>query len=616
MGVYEEFARDLAAMRERYARDPRRELLRLFLLALEREELVSVGYREDLMLARLGTMPIAPEVKELVHRALVWVWRDEEMHAIYIRGAILKLRNPRLTVQAFVRQAMGALGGWAGSVRQHVPWSKGPISRSVATLVTWAGILGGQVPRDVREHLQYRPFRDFCQFNVDAERTALLCWQRIRELAETQADLPPGLCASFARVCADEDRHGRVFAILAESLDAGDRLVDGVTVESLGRRLGEVGEAFLPRALRGLSVADNPVGSGAPVWVARGDAAADKVPAFRGLLADAGLAAQLGARAARLGKPVGELRVALKPSFMLGYHRKDPSPMTDRVLLEVLVDALRAAGCRDIAVVEGTNVYDRFFRNRSVAEVARYFGIASDRWRLVDLSTEQVPHVYFRGMGQETVGRSWSEADFRITFGKLRSHPIEQALLTLGNLEWVGARCDEFIFLERQAQRETAVMMLVDAFPPHFAVLDAYDNVPDGVLGVMGCPRPRSVRRLYAGADALGVDRVAARHLGITDLRHSRMLHEACSWFGDPGPTTRVIGIDEPISGWRGPCHDDFSALLSFLAHPVYAVGSGRGRLFVPEMDEAAFPPIERASSALRLGRRLVRRLVGLQLRR
>ena len=47
--VYDEFERELAAIRNTCADDPRREMIQLFMMALEREELVSVGYRESLM---------------------------------------------------------------------------------------------------------------------------------------------------------------------------------------------------------------------------------------------------------------------------------------------------------------------------------------------------------------------------------------------------------------------------------------------------------------------------------------------------------------------------------------------------------------------------------------
>ena len=66
--------------------------------------------------------------------------------------------------------------------------------------------------------------------------------------------------------------------------------------------------------------------------------------------------------------------------------------------------------------------------------------------------------------------------------------------------------------------------------------------------------------------------------------------------------------------GWRTPYHSELSTVLSFLAFPVYVLGSGRGALFVPEMDEAAFPPLKREGFLLRAARRAVRRLIGLRL--
>jgi hypothetical protein len=75
-----------------------------------------------------------------------------------------------------------------------------------------------------------------------------------------------------------------------------------------------------------------------------------------------------------------------------------------------------------------------------------------------------------------------------------------------------------------------------------------------------------------------------------------------------------VVGVDEPVSGWRGPYHSELSTMLSFMAYPVYVLGSGRGALFVPQMDEQAFPPLEEEGVLLRAGRRLVRRIIGLQL--
>ena len=610
--VYKNFEQELATWARKYAHSPAEELIVLCLLALEREELVAIGYRENLIRQRLTTMRVSEDIRELIEHALLWVWKDEEMHTIYIRGAIFRLGNWFLRARAFGRQLGGAIAGWSSSIRQHVPWSTAPLSRAAAISLTGIGSLLGKVPEEVHAHLSYGPFRNFCLFNVDAERTAWLCWSRMAEVAAIIPALPPNTVSEFRRVEDDEDRHARIFQILADALNEHDSLVPTETAESLVCKIGEVGEFFLPRRMRKQSIARNPLGSGGQVWSVEGKKAEEKLFRFRKLLDDCQLASRLQSRAEQSGKSLKDLKIAVKPTFMLGYDRRDTSMITDPELLDALAKYLREASCQDIAVIEARNIYDQFFHGRTVREVASYFGIHSLHYRLVDGSEEQIPHSYFRGMAQYSVARTWKDADFRISFGKMRSHPVELVYLTVGNVEWMGGRCDEFIFAERQAQRETAIMMLLDEFPPHFAILDGYASAADGLVGVMGCPRPKHPLRFYAGADALAVDMVAARHLHMRNPRESSILRAACHWFGDPGGHIEVIGCDEPLKAWKDPYHNDLSALLSFLAFPVYVLGSGRGSMFLPPMDETAFPSIRRESPTEWIGRRTMRLLLGL----
>jgi hypothetical protein len=170
--VYEQFEAELANWSSKYSGRPRHQMIRLFLLALEREEIVSVGYREDLIAVHLKALPISEIEREIIRHALLWTWKDEEMHAIYIRGAIFKVGNFFLRGRALFSQLAGALGGWSTSVRQHVRWTDAPLSRAIAKLISWTEFITGKVPHGVRQHLQYRSFRDFCLFNVDAEKTA------------------------------------------------------------------------------------------------------------------------------------------------------------------------------------------------------------------------------------------------------------------------------------------------------------------------------------------------------------------------------------------------------------------------------------------------------------
>ncbi len=371
--IYEQFETELSAWRRADAGRPRRGMIRLLLLALEREEIVSVGYREAMIAHRLDTMPIGPQLRDLIQHALTWAWKDEEMHAIYLRGAILRLGSRSLKARAYFRQVAGAIAGWSSSVQQHVRWRQAPAAWSLAALVVAAGSLTGQVPRDVRRHLRYSPFRDFCLFNVDAELTARLCYDRMLELAAELPELPASLLDDLRRVRDDEDRHVRIFSILAESLDDHDRLLTDLTPDDVARRIGEVGEDFLPRNRR-LSAPAHPLGAGGRVWVVQGNSVHEKRSLFRRLLNDARLEDRVRERERAFGRPAGSLRVAIKPSFMLGYNTRDRSNLTDPELLVDLADHLHSLGCSDVAVVEAPNIYDQFYAGRSVGEVARYFG--------------------------------------------------------------------------------------------------------------------------------------------------------------------------------------------------------------------------------------------------
>jgi rubrerythrin len=611
--VFDEFQVQLVAWEREYAGRSNDHLIRLCLLALEREEIVSIAYREDCIAARLARMPLTEELQRAIRHALLWAWKDEEMHAIYIRGAIFRLGSRTLRVKALGLQIAGAVGGWSSAVMQHLSWRQAPVSRAIASTMTAVGSFMGQVPEDVKKYLNYGPFRDFCLFNVDAEETAALCWKRMAELADDSPVLPAQCREDFRRVQQDEENHRRVFSIIAEALDERDCLRPGESEASLRTKIAEVGEFFLPRIERKQA---NPLGLGGRVWVHEvGDAAkpiskATKRSAFRLYLKQTDLLERLDSRRHTLKKSPAEMKIVVKASFMLGYHYADRSPLTDPDLLEELAGFLDAHGFSDLTVGEGRNLYDRFYGNRSVASVAAYFKLHSPRYRLVDFTEDQVDHQYGRGFGHSTIARSWKDADFRLSFGKLRSHPVELVYLSLGNMEGAGARCDEFIFPERQAHRATAIMMMLNDLPPDFALIDAFEKTPDGILGIIASPQPLNPRRFYGGADSLAVDIVAASHIGLGQPRDSSLLRSAMHWFGDPRAHTTVIGCNVPIAGWRSPYHNEVSSLLSLLAYPVYQFSSGRGSLFLPEMDEAAFPPLTRPSLWTGGSRTFLRRLL------
>jgi hypothetical protein len=332
---------------------------------------------------------------------------------------------------------------------------------------------------------------------------------------------------------------------------------------------------------------------------------------LREIATDAGLPALIAERRdANYGRGV---HVAIKTSFMLGYNWRDRSNVIDVQLVYELASFLREHGCADVTVLEAPTVYDHFYGHRSVEEVARYFGLESPDYRIVDTSTEQIPFEYARGMAQSTISRTWSTADLRIVFSKLRTNPSELAHLSLSSLEGLGERQDQILFPDRQVHYRAAMMMVVDAFEPDFALVDAYEQAADGPFGVMGCHTPAAPLRLYAGRDALAVDSVVLRDTGLPDPFLSPMLRSALHWFGAPPEPEAVHGDVGPIPGFRNPYHNGVSTMLSMAAYPVYVYGSGGGELFVPEMDENAFPPLTRPSAPVRMVRRAAQLAFGIR---
>src|SRR2546428_6701356 len=75
--LYREFEQTLELCSRRFASKPREEMIHLFLLALEREEIVAVGYRENAIARRLPTMEIDDDERELIRHALIWLWKAD-----------------------------------------------------------------------------------------------------------------------------------------------------------------------------------------------------------------------------------------------------------------------------------------------------------------------------------------------------------------------------------------------------------------------------------------------------------------------------------------------------------------------------------------------------------
>jgi len=592
----------LARWRLEFAGRPEAERERLLLLALEREQIVAVAYREEAVAGRVAELDVAAAVRALIRQTLMWIWKDEQLHFEFMRGLLLESGRLTSSLVVYGRAVQGTLSGWTSATATGRQARSAPLRTGAASALIAVAGATHRMPAALARELRYQTFRRYCALNVALEASAEFAYRRLVEVAGSAEER-----VAFDRIRDDEARHAAAFRLLTEALTEDDRLADGVSAGRLAGRLSAISPWFLPAAQRAPGEPRRrSFGSRAPVAVRSGRTDADKAPVLEECLDRAGLAGL--ASAARTA--------AIRVSFMLGYDRADRSNVNDPELVDLLARYLRRHGVADVAVLEAPTVYATLFGNRSVASVAGYFGFGAPSYRIVDIGRDLEECRFDRGFVQKTISGTWLASDLRIVMPKLRTDPTEFAHLSLSTLEGSTGAIDATFYAGRHTDFRSATMMLLDVAPPDFAVVDAWAPVADGPFGVMGCRRPAEVRHVYAGADALSVDEAVLADLGVADPRRAPIVAQAYHWFGLERAPVPVDG-SRPRLGTelRGAHSSAWLRGLGTLSYPVYMYLSNRGELFVPQMDTAAFPPLRRCGPATRSVRWLSQRAFGLRAR-
>ncbi len=594
----------LDGWRSEFAGRPQLERRRLLLLALEREQVVAVAYREEAVAGRVAALEVDDDARACIRQTLVWIWKDEQLHAEFVRGALLRAGGLGPAAVVYGRQVQGALSGWTSATSNHRDPRTAPFRAGAAGLLVAVGAATGQVPPVLRRQLRYQTFRHYCRLNAALEASAELAYRRL-------AEVPAGPMeqTAFARIRDDEARHAAAFRLLAGALGEDDRLTAPLAVADLVAGLGAISTWFVPAHLRpalpnGPERRPRGFGSRQAVVVRHGRAGTDKAGVLEECLDRAGL----GDIAA------GAASAAVRVSFMLGYDRRDRSNVSSPEMVEILARYLRRHGVGDVAVLEAPTVYGNDYAHRSVAEVAAYFGFVSPTYRVVDISQDLEPFTYQRGFAEHAISKTWHEADVRVVMPKLRTAPTDFAHLSLCTLEGTSGRIDDTVYADRQVDYRSATMMVLDVAPPDFSVVDGWEPVADGPFGVMGCHRPARVRYMYAGADALSVDEVVLGDLGVTDPRQAPVLRMAYHWFGLAPASVPVDGQRPDLHGQlRGAHASRWWRALGLLSGPVYVYLSQGGRVFVPAFDTTAFPPRRPVGAGVRAVQWATQRAFGLR---
>ena len=488
-------------------------------------------------------------------------------------------------------QAAGLLAGWSSAIKHHLPPSKAPLrSRLVDGLALGARAIGKLSP-DLRAELAYKTLRDYCWYNVDAEETAELCWRRLIEL---DAELGYGNEAAFTRIATEEAQHREVFAVIGELLDESDGIRESAKLVNVRDRFAAIDQRLVAPRFRAATRDAKET-----VHVVDGEHGTKRAAADE-------LFGRLG-----LDKIAGR-SVAIKASWMLGYSRRDPSSITDPSLLEDLVAVLDRAGASEVTLLDGANLYSNLYRNRSVEGVAAYFSLPDDRCDIADTAADVVPLRTVGPFGPTAISRLWRDADIRISVTRLRSHPTEHVHLTTANTEGLIEDSCRNIFWNRSYDYSAAALAVGHESPANVAIVDAWEDCPDGWFGIMAGPKPKHPNRLYGGTDPLAVDLVVLRHTGSAAAVESPTLRRAIEQFGDPRCATEVVGVDTKIDGWRNPFRTRFGALVADISYPIYRWLSRGGAVFTPPMDEV-FIEVTPLPAPLRSIRSVARAVLGVR---
>ncbi len=256
------------------------------------------------------------------------------------------------------------------------------------------------------------------------------------------------------------------------------------------------------------------------------------------------------------GKTKKDFLIAVKPNLMMFYSKKDMSVITDPVLVEHLIGKIAEKGYSNIALVESQNVFGNWFEKRDVphvAEVAGYDPKKHDppKYRIVDLTMDVVSHIYKNSgykdpLGTYLVGKTWRDADFRISFAKNKTHFSCYYTMTIKNI--YGTTPEQNKFREYHLDREVdeVTVQMIEEFPVHFGIVDGIQSA-DGLLGLKSDYTPKHTKTIIAGANLLAVDIVGGRKMGLNPMKNS-FVELAAKKFGIP--EIKVIGDSSKYEGW------------------------------------------------------------------
>ena len=295
------------------------------------------------------------------------------------------------------------------------------------------------------------------------------------------------------------------------------------------------------------------------VGVVKGE---DKHASFDKLLEITGFNTALVEAYQNAKKPKQDFRIVIKPNMMVFVsHEAEQAVVTDPELVEQLVDHIISLGFSNITLCEAQHDVGRMFKNHNVQFVSEQIGYKPDgRYRIADLTLEKetYPYTYLDKNGKvkkwkDTVGRTWRDADFRISFAKCKTHEHDYMTLAVKNIYGCFPNPSKVCRYHIKHEVEDVTARSLRNFMVHFALVDGW-IASDGFQGYkIGHPQPLNM--LFGGPDAIAVDMEIFKRAGV-DWRRSQILDKCIQQVnGGIPPEYQVTGDTktrfEDLTDWQ-----------------------------------------------------------------
>lgn len=324
----------------------------------------------------------------------------------------------------------------------------------------------------------------------------------------------------------------------------------------------------------------------APVFIETGD---NKFDTLKQTINKSKFLDHVAAQWKQSGKPKEKFSIAIKPNIMTGSVQEKDSPVvTDPELVECLIDQLIQTGFSNIAVVEARNVYDYSYQNRDVKSVAKMAGYKVDNYRIEDLSEQPEPFFYGGVLGQHVVGRTWRDADYRISFAKNKTHWQCFYTGTLKNVYGCLPQWDKMKHYHgHRKEFYESCILIADRFPVHFGFLDAWIS-GDGFSGHVRDANPNRTKTIMASPNLLALDWVMGEKMNI-DPALNYVIQEAMHRWGTIHITRK--GNMTPWPDWTNV--GGFTVIALDVMEELYWISRIFSRAFASYQDKR-FPPVKR----------------------